>query len=105
MQGWSIVRILKKNKNILLFVWLLMLFYGFLCFLKKFFMSWEGGQEVEANMNEKRRRIDFSKISFSGNLLTTDQALRDVEPFDWGESVGGNVQRASIACPYPARDK
>lgn len=31
------------------------------------------------------RKLDLNKVSFSGKVLTTEQALKDVEPFDSGE--------------------
>lgn len=33
------------------------------------------------------RRLDFSKLSFSDKIVTTEEALRDVVPFKWADDV------------------
>ena len=33
------------------------------------------------------RRLDFSKLNFSGRIISTEEALKDVEPFKLSEEV------------------
>ena len=33
------------------------------------------------------RRLDFSKLNFSGRIISTEEALKDVEPFNLEEEV------------------
>ena len=33
------------------------------------------------------RKLDFSKLNFSGRIISTEEALKDVEPFKLSEEV------------------
>ena len=33
------------------------------------------------------RKVNFDKLSFSGDTISTREALRDVTPVDWPQSV------------------
>lgn len=41
-------------------------------------------KEIKAN---EYRKLDFSKLTFSEKRPTTEEALRDVEPFPWSEDI------------------
>ena len=45
------------------------------------------------------RRLDFSKLNFSGRFISTEEALKDIEPFDWEEEVlKGNKKIIITTC-------
>lgn len=50
---------------------------------------------MEAVMN-KRRKLDFSKLSFSGKVIPSTQALEDVIPIGWSEEVKKGEKKATV---------
>ena len=43
-----------------------------------------------------RRTLDFSKLSFSGKFLSSEEALKDVVPMDWNDEVKNRAKKVSI---------
>lgn len=45
------------------------------------------------------RRLDFSKLSFSDRFISTEEALKDVEPFNFDkETLNGNKKIIVTGC-------
>lgn len=42
------------------------------------------------------RRLDFSKLNFSNNIISTEEALKDVTPIQWPEDVLNGVKKINI---------
>lgn len=39
----------------------------------------------ESGYSEGYHKLDFDKLKFSEKVMSTEEALRDVEPYDWDE--------------------
>lgn len=42
------------------------------------------------------KRLDFSKLTFSDKEVTTEEALRDIVPFEWSDEVLQGKQEVHI---------
>ena len=51
---------------------------------------------LQTNDSNGYRRLDFSKLNFSSNTITYDQALKDVEPMMFGEDVLSGKKKIKI---------
>ena len=55
------------------------------------------GKEAKMEATIKsRRKLDFSKLSFSGRVLSSAEALKDVVPMEWSDEVKSGAKKATI---------
>ena len=48
----------------------------------------------------KNRKLDFSKIVFSGRTITSEHALKDVNRINWCEDVKRGEKKVSVFSPH-----
>ncbi|HBJ1652543.1 hypothetical protein [Clostridium botulinum] len=56
-------------------------------------------REVKNMEARVTRRLDFSKLNFSNRIISSEEALKDVEPFDFDKEIlAGNKKIIVIGC-------
>ena len=49
------------------------------------------------NDNAKEyRRLDFSKLKFSENIISTEEALKDITPIQWSDEILSGRKKVTI---------
>ena len=49
-----------------------------------------------SNNAKEYRRLDFSKLKFSENIKSTEEALKDIVPIQWSEEILSGKKQVTI---------
>ena len=55
--------------------------------------------------NTPYRKIDYSKLRFSEKHVSSEQALKDVEPIKWNERIMSGSDKVIISTPKISKEK
>lgn len=64
-----------------------------------------GGKKMDATVGEKTMSLDFSKLRFAKEPMTSADALRDVIPMPWSDDVRNGKTSVIYSCPRKEREK
>lgn len=48
------------------------------------------------NKHEQYKKLDFSKLVFSNETISTEEALRDITPFPWNKDILDGKRKAIV---------